>query len=1774
MLTNGTRSILALVVLGLLFGWCMAAPTSSAASSGDLVPLSFLPPAPPAGRLSATLRYIPFRDFEEIWQKHPRGVLIPRTEFERLRLDKEAWLARTPASPLPRLDQPFIHGRSTLTGKVADKVGVFDAEFVFEMPVDRWALLPLPGGDIGLEEVRLDGELVGVVVSPFSGIQDAEAPKGQVEVLQQQRKAAAAAVRRPALTTGRRGAANDFFLAVRGVGSHVVRVRFVCPQIDDPERNELTFRLPRLPMHTFAVTLEPPGQFAEVDRAEGTLCRDENGVTRVEGVLGPTDRFTLRWAPRSEVAPHEPPPQERPEEEGVRAPAPSPAVAVPAEPPRVYADSATLLSVGEGYIRSDAVIRLRIARSGLDRVAVRVPAGTEVLEVRARDLESWRAEAVGSETRVVCVFSSQIRQSCELSLVCDTKMEETSQTVSLPVHVVEGVERDAGFLGVEARTSIELRKSSDLDRERGLQVSAVDVTDLPPELVRRALRPILLSYRYFSPPQTTPLRVEVIRHQDVETLTASIDQMRATTYLSHERTSMTSLDLEVKNNGRQYLEAWLGSGAEIISAQLNGAPVKPSSRDDTSCLIPLGGAHGRAAPDEAFHVRLTYRAPIGEFGLARRLKVPLPKLDMRVSRLEWTLYAPESHPLLALPGAVERPYRKALLLPFLFLENAVFLLTTPEVLVGVLLVLLIVRFLEAFWKRRSQAEPAHPSMSRLLGGAALVGFLFVLGIVAGPMMGVTERPPLFAPLPQKQEPAFPMEMSSAGAPALSEEMAMGVSDREDVADKRKDAKADVVGSKLVLEEDGAVQSLAAPSPAPRTNPAVKPAAAPPRKRAGRDQGALPVDPIIPRTNNQIFVVRNDVPALEAPVVRVLVMLEPVRLGCLVLLAVIGGLWFLVIRACAKAGRGFLAWLAVAVYAGALLALEEVVPGAQVPGLAVIALGVLATLLGRMLESLRGKGAATVTTVLLLLAFPLGAQAQERREPGKDPRVEQIIDVYIPYSQLGERLATDVPLVFLTDEDYRYLRDLGLPEPDPSLRLPPVGVTHVACSLVGSVRDDVASMHLGMTVDLLGKGFKLIPFPTGQVGIRSLLLDGKPAVLIPAAAAKNLSAVPGREALPDSSVVQNQVFQRPAFAQVANAPWRPETPSDTEHAIVTDKEGRIVIEADLVKDLLGRGQAVRAREGFVLGLPPFAAATLDLTIDRPRQFVEIEPAARLSTNDEGNTTRVTAVLQPARTLRVEWRDRGKAGPAPAPQDLEPASAPVAAPVIAQDPRLFADHAVLFTVAEGVITVRAQVTVTIEQQGVGEFSFAIPTGAEVMDVTGPEIASWGVTVASPGQVLRVALHAQRRDQVGLVIELERATPAINGEFPLDLPRLLAAGPRARIERQKGYFGVEVAEGLEARMLDTQPATMVDPAELPSFVREQAQGFLPFAFKFLAAVEPRIRLTKHQEMSVSTAQIDGAIARSLVTKEGRVLTQLELVVRNNNNQFLLLEKLPEHLKILSVVLNGDPVKPGLGRGGEIYVPLIRSPLKGKALQPFGLVIFLEGKGPALKRGGRLALHLPALSLDIAELTWAVSMPEDLMVQPISPEFLPGRGSIISLPGVVGGAGGRPLMSNVQTQSVLQRPDATAAGLGRAGGGVLPVVPVIPTTRNQMVVNRKMVAAGAPTTLRLVFLREWLGSELLLGLTMVVAGLLASVLTSLHRGTWKGPGVSVPLILGLGLVVVGMEFLFGASSEIPALLRGAYLSGLQVGVVLFLLWALMTWVPPVPVRSSAPAEPDKPAS
>ena len=115
------------------------------------------------------------------------------------------------------------------------------------------------------------------------------------------------------------------------------------------------------------------------------------------------------------------------------------------------------------------------------------------------------------------------------------------------------------------------------------------------------------------------------------------------------------------------------------------------------------------------------------------------------------------------------------------------------------------------------------------------------------------------------------------------------------------------------------------------------------------------------------------------------------------------------------------------------------------------------------------------------------------------------------------------------------------------------------------------------------------------------------------------------------------------------------------------------------------------------------------------------------------------------------------------------------------------------------------------------------------------------------------------------------------------------------------------------------------------------------------------------------------TLVTVEGRTLTEVKLTVKNQAQPFLKVN-LPAGATIVSADVAGEKVKPVQGPDGN-RVPLLRAGFRPTGPYEVSFVFMHSGTPFARKGGSELAL--PSMDLPISLLEWELFLPEQYKVK-----------------------------------------------------------------------------------------------------------------------------------------------------------------------------------------------------
>lgn len=299
---------------------------------------------------------------------------------------------------------------------------------------------------------------------------------------------------------------------------------------------------------------------------------------------------------------------------------------------RIYAEHHALIGVGEGLLSGRSTVNYSILFAGTESFTVDLPAATTVLDVTGQGLRDWTVTDEGDRKVIAVDLNFEATGSYALNVEYEQPLAEGGGTIALPDLRVRGAERVKGFVGVDARSTLEV-KAGDAAVAR-----PIDVRELPAAILGQTDWPVLLGYRYGKEGWSIP--VQIREHDDVDMLVTIIDQAAATTVLTPDGRRMTQVVYAMRNNRAQFLELDLPAGATPWSTFVGGKAVKPARTDDGSILVPLARSQASGGDLARFAVEMVY-VEDGTQPESGVFAASLPRADVPATAVAWTVYVPD-----------------------------------------------------------------------------------------------------------------------------------------------------------------------------------------------------------------------------------------------------------------------------------------------------------------------------------------------------------------------------------------------------------------------------------------------------------------------------------------------------------------------------------------------------------------------------------------------------------------------------------------------------------------------------------------------------------------------------------------------------------------------------------------------------------------------------------------------------------------------------------------------------------------------------------------------------------------------------------------------------------------------------------------------------------------------------------------------------------------------------------------------------------------------------
>jgi hypothetical protein len=371
-----------------------------------------------------------------------------------------------------------------------------------------------------------------------------------------------------------------------------------------------------------------------------------------------------------------------------------------------------------------------------------------------------------------------------------------------------------------------------------------------------------------------------------------------------------------------------------------------------------------------------------------------------------------------------------------------------------------------------------------------------------------------------------------------------------------------------------------------------------------------------------------------------------------------------------------------------------------------------------------------------------------------------------------------------------------------------------------------------------------------------------------------------------------------------------------------------------------------RASFVLPVPQAGAARA--TIDLPGEQADVRLSAGLVTRRSvanGRTT-IEATLDPGSSTEVWWSMRD--------------SSQVAA---AKDVRALAEVMTLITLDDSDVRMTALIDVDVTQGELRSLTVLLPRGYELQSVTGNSLEEY----APLGGEVLLTVGNPAAPSHQFLITLER--PHAGGSFSLDTGLVSLKD----VQRERGEIAVEGVGTLDLTAAERAGLHRIDVRELNPSLHALARVPVLSAFRYqrpAGSPPPQMAFTvkRFADAGVLAAVADHAIATTLITSEGRALTEVQLEMRNRSQPFLKVD-LPPGAVIVSVDLAGQSAKPASGPDGT-RVPLMRAGLS--MAQSYSVSFVYVHAGTPFQKKGDIQMSLPKMDVPVGLVHWEVFVPD----------------------------------------------------------------------------------------------------------------------------------------------------------------------------------------------------------
>jgi hypothetical protein len=310
------------------------------------------------------------------------------------------------------------------------------------------------------------------------------------------------------------------------------------------------------------------------------------------------------------------------------------------QPLRYRARVASAIGLGEELSTITTAVRIEVQQGMAREIVAAVPTGVTINQVNGATVADWDVVAGLLRVRLLDPVGS------DASFVAHGEMRlPPDGDVAVPLVRVPGAERETGGVALAVLGAGEIEKHV----MRGFETA--DASELAEVMAGRE-SPSTAAFRMrpLAGADQRALNVAVRRYTPQAVLIANIEEARYRVLAAEDGVYLIEAHYAIRNNQRSFLKVTLPPGATIWSASVADKPVRPGIAEGDAVLLAL--EKGRAGEDApTFVVRITYLQAGAAWADKAAVRLPLPVLDLPISRTGVELHHSPRFRAAAQPGA-------------------------------------------------------------------------------------------------------------------------------------------------------------------------------------------------------------------------------------------------------------------------------------------------------------------------------------------------------------------------------------------------------------------------------------------------------------------------------------------------------------------------------------------------------------------------------------------------------------------------------------------------------------------------------------------------------------------------------------------------------------------------------------------------------------------------------------------------------------------------------------------------------------------------------------------------------------------------------------------------------------------------------------------------------------------------------------------------------------------------------------------------------------------